>query len=107
MTLHLTLTRFWYDAIATGGKRVELRAMSSHWNRMIWDRRDRITSVRLARAYDKGRPAMLWSVACIDIGPYPSLGGRFEVEFNLQCARLHMDPNDNYYRIWLGGRIDD
>jgi hypothetical protein len=49
--LHLVLTYHWYDETAHGSKRVEYRAMTPRWRKLIFDKRDEITHVRFARGY--------------------------------------------------------
>lgn len=66
-TLHLVLTHHWYDMIAGGTKTVEYRAMTPHWKRLIWDRRDTIVRVRFARGYTK--TTLTRTVRAIDVGP--------------------------------------
>ena len=57
-TLHLVLTRHWYDDTAAGRKRVEYRSMKnpangkpSVWYARIWLKRYWIKTVRFSRAY--------------------------------------------------------
>ena len=77
ITLRLVLAHHWFDAIERGTKTIEYRAMSPHWTRLIWNRRDRISAVVFQRGYTKRtleRP-----VASIDVGPcpYPGWPGNF------------------------------
>lgn len=72
MTLTLTLTHHWFDQTESGAKRIEYRAMTPHWKRLIWDRRDRIKRVRFSRGYTKR--TLTFAVSHIDIGPCPIEG---------------------------------
>lgn len=56
-TLHLPISRRWFDLIAVGEKRVEYRACSPHWQSRI-DGKEQ-THVRLVNGYGAGRPWML------------------------------------------------
>ena len=71
-TLHLVLTRHWYDETAAGRKRIEYRAMSPQWMRRIYEARASIQLVRFARGYTK--TTQLFAVTLIDIGPCPIPG---------------------------------
>jgi hypothetical protein len=85
-TLHLVLTRHWYDETAAGRKRVEYRALTtplkdgplkgehipSKWLEAIWLKQDTIAFVRFARAYTS--TMMTFAVVKIDIGPCPIPG---------------------------------
>ena len=82
VTIHLVLTRHWYDKIAAGPKRVEYRKMSDHWKRLIWDRRESVSRVRFSRGYTK--ITLEFDVTKIDIGPCPYDGW-----------------DDTYYRIYF------
>lgn len=72
MRLHLVLTYHWYDEIAAGRKTIEYRAMTHHWDKLIWKRRKQIVEVRFARGYTK--TVLVRSVVGIDIGPCPYHG---------------------------------
>jgi hypothetical protein len=74
ITLHLVLTRAWYDEVAAGTKRIEYRRICPHWKKMIWDRRDKIAQVRFQRAYAPNPPTSLFLVEKIDVGPCPYPG---------------------------------
>lgn len=85
--LTLVLTGHWYDTTERGEKRVEYRKMSPHWERMIWHRRERITSVRFSRGYSK--QAMTFDVTKIDTGPCPLPGWNglfYRVHFTKRTA---------------------
>jgi len=56
-TLHLPISRKWFDLIAVGEKRVEYRACSPHWQSRIDGKEP--THVRLVNGYGAGRPWML------------------------------------------------
>jgi hypothetical protein len=77
MTLNLVLTFHWYAEIESGRKRIEYRAMSPHWTKQIWDRRDKITHVRFQRGYTK--TAMTFAVDHVNIGtcPYEGWGDKY------------------------------
>lgn len=64
-TLHLVLTYYWYDKIASGRKRVEFREVKPHYQRMIDGKN--ITHVRLQRGFTKQPPTMLYEVERIVI----------------------------------------
>ena len=49
--LHLVLTYHWYDETVLGSKRIEYRAKTDRWRRLIWDKRFDYTHVRFARGY--------------------------------------------------------
>ena len=74
LVLYLVLTEHWYDEIDAGRKRCEYRAMSKHWQRLIWERRDKITHVRFQRGFKKNPPKMTFEVRHIDAGPCPYEG---------------------------------
>ena len=78
--LHLVLTYHWYDETAHGSKRVEYRAMTPRWRKLIFDKRDEITHVRFARGYTA--TMQTYEVEKIDVGSCPIDGW-----------------NDQYYRI--------
>ena len=84
VVLHLVLTHRWFDMMACRAKDVEYRAMTEHWTRLIWDRRDRITHARFARGYTS--QTILRPVRCIDIGPCPYDG------WDGDYYRIHMPP---------------
>ena len=83
LTLHLVLTRHWFDEMVESRKHVEYRAMTPHWNRLIRDRMHEITDVRFSRGYTA--ETILRPVTGIDIGPCPYDGW-----------------DGDYYRIYLG-----
>ena len=88
LVLHLVLTEYWYDEIDAGRKLTEYRAMSDHWKRLIWGRRDKITHVRFQRGFKKNPPKMTYEVSEIDVGKCPYEGW-----------------DDDYFRIHFGFRI--
>jgi len=71
-TIHLVLTHRWYDEIASGRKRTEYRAKSVQWVKRIWECREDITHVRLARGYTK--TTQTFTVDYIDLGLCPYEG---------------------------------
>jgi len=72
--LNLVLSYKWYDEIEAGTKRIEYRAMSLHWTKLIWSKRNEITHVRFQRAYDKDTPTQEFELVKVvkDTCPYPS-----------------------------------
>lgn len=70
-TLHLVLTHHWYDETVkrVDPKRIEYRAMTARWMRLIYERRDTLKHVRFARGYSKTMAT--FSITRIDIGPQP------------------------------------
>ena len=74
MTLHLVLTEHWFDETKSGHKRTEYRAMSDHWQRLIWERREQLKHVKFQRAFAKNPQRMTFDISNIDIGPCPIPG---------------------------------
>ena len=74
ITLHLVLTHHWYDETtkAENPKRIEYRAMTPRWMKLIYGRRFLIGSVRFARGYTSTTTE--FRVTHIDIGPCPIPG---------------------------------
>jgi hypothetical protein len=72
ITLHLVLTHHWYDVTESRNKTIEYRAITPHWDKLIWKRKDRIKYVRFQRGYSK--QTMTFHVTHIDIGPCPIEG---------------------------------
>lgn len=85
LVLHLVLTHHWYDQTESGAKFIEYRAMTDRWRKQIWDRRDRIASVRFARGYTSR--TITRPVERIDIGPCPIPGWAGEY------YRIHFSQN--------------
>ena len=83
VVVHMVLTHHWFDEMVHGGKDVEYRAITPHWTRLIWDRRDQITHARFSRAYTCN--TITRPVIGIDIGPCPYDGW-----------------DGDYYRLTLG-----
>lgn len=54
--LHLTLTRKWFDLIATGVKKVEYRKHTEYWAKRLMDRS--YDEVHFRNGYTLGRPFM-------------------------------------------------
>lgn len=67
-TLHLVLTHHWYDETVkrVDPKRIEYRAMTARWMRLIYGRRYTLKHVRFARGYSK--TTATFSITRIDIG---------------------------------------
>ena len=99
LVLHLVLTGRWFDMMVGGVKNVEYRAMTEHWTRLIWNRRDKITHARFARGYTK--ETIVRPVRCIDIGPCPYDG------WDGDYYRIHMPPIqvENSRRIQRSGAL--
>jgi hypothetical protein len=83
-TLHLVLTRHWYDETAAGRKRVEYRSTTepfggkpSIWYARLWLKRHTFKFVRFSRAYTS--TTQTYAVVKIDIGtcPIPGWSGDF------------------------------
>jgi hypothetical protein len=72
LTLRLVLTHQWYDLTASGQKLTEYRAITPHWTRLIWDRREQITHVCFSRGYTAQN--LTRRVERIDIGACPLAG---------------------------------
>jgi len=68
----LVLTHQWFEETENGGKRVEYRRITPHWEKLIWAKRDRITHVRFSKGYSKTQTT--FRVTEIDIGPCPIEG---------------------------------
>ena len=83
ITLNMVLTYHWFDEMVAGRKDVEYRAMTPHWKRLIWDRRERLLDARFSRGYTK--TTITRPILEIDIGPCPYEGWE-----------------ENYYRIHMG-----
>jgi hypothetical protein len=83
--LHLVLTYHWYDETAHGSKRVEYRAMTPRWRKLIFDKRDEITHVRFARGYTA--TMQTYKVEKIDVGSCPIDG------WDDQYYRIHFKQN--------------
>ena len=71
-TLSLVLTHYWYEETESGRKSIEYRAMSDHWKRLIWDRKETLHSVRFSRGYSK--KILTRAITTIDVGPCPIEG---------------------------------
>jgi hypothetical protein len=87
LVIHLVLTHHWFDEMVAGRKDIEYRAMTPHWTRLIWDRRDKITHARFSRGYTSR--TMTRRVLSVSIGdcPYEGWDGEY--------YRLHLDSVDN------------
>lgn len=84
LVLHLVITEHWYNEIIAGRKLIEYRAMSDHWKKLIWKRRDKITHVRFQCGFKKNPLKMTFEVESIDVGKCPYDGW-----------------NDQYYRVFF------
>lgn len=69
LVVHLVLTYHWFDEMVNLRKHVEYRAMTPHWKRLIWDRRNEIAAARFSRGYTA--ETILRPVIGIDVGPCP------------------------------------
>lgn len=84
LVVHLVLTHHWYDEMTAGRKHIEYRAITPHWKRLLWDRREQITYARFSRGYTS--TTITRPVRIIDIGPCPYDGWHGEY------YRLHLGP---------------
>lgn len=77
ITIHLVLTYHWCDETEQGRKDIEYREMTPHWEKLIWERRKRIPTVRFVRGYTS--TMMVCPVIKIDVGrcPYPGWDGDY------------------------------
>ena len=83
LVVHLVLTYHWFDEMVNLRKHVEYRAMTPHWKRLIWDRRNEIAAARFSRGYTA--ETIVRPVIGIDVGPCPYNGW-----------------DGDYYRLTLG-----
>lgn len=83
--LHLVLAYNWYDETVHGSKRIEYRAMTPRWRKLIFNKRDEITHVRFARGYTA--TMQTYEVEKIDVGSCPLDG------WNDQYFRIHFKQN--------------
>ena len=72
MSLYLVLTYYWFHEVAAGRKRVEYRERSDWWQKQIWEKRDKIKTVRFSRGYTQ--TILTVDVSKIDTGPCPYPG---------------------------------
>lgn len=95
--LHLVLAAKWYDATVDGHKRIEYRAMSPHWQRVIWERRHEYKHVRFSRGYSK--TMAMYEIDGIDIGPCPLPGWDgdwYRIHFSPEYESLGADVPDTF-----------
>lgn len=88
LVVHLVLTYHWFDEMTDLRKDVEYRAMTPHWKRLIWDRRDEIAAARFSRGYTS--ETIIRPVIGIDIGPCPYDGWHGEY------YRIHLGPIEQH-----------
>ncbi len=81
--LHLVLTYHWYDETIKKNKpkRTEYRAITERWTKIIWNRKNEYTHVRLARGYTS--TMITFEIKNIDIGDCPIKN------WNSQYYRIH------------------
>jgi len=84
LVVHLVLTYHWYDEMTAGRKHIEYRAITPHWKRLLWDRREQIKYARFSRGYTSTTITRL--VRSIDTGPCPY------DEWHGEYYRLHLGP---------------
>jgi len=84
LVVHLVLTYHWFDEMLAGRKHIEYRAMTPHWRRLLWDRRDRIDAARFSRGYTA--TTIMRPVYTIDAGRCPYHG------WDRRYYRLHLGP---------------
>lgn len=65
-TLHLNLTKQWFEMIRSGIKRDEYRALTQFWKKRIL--LTRLDTVTFSNGYAQNRPQMVFSVRYISIG---------------------------------------
>lgn len=82
VVLTLVLKQCWFVPTIEGKKTVEYRAMTPHWEKRIWNNRDRFTHVRFLHGYTK--LSSTFRITKIDIGncPLPGwLGEYYRIHF--------------------------
>lgn len=89
LRVHLVLNFHWYTETTEGGKRIEYRKMSPHWEKLIWERRDSITHVRFSKGYTS--EVTTYKVDKIDIGKCPIEG------WDGEYYRIHFNDNE----LWM------
>ncbi|NER78967.1 MAG: hypothetical protein F6K42_05190 [Leptolyngbya sp. SIO1D8] len=83
MTLHLVVSYQWFDEIFAGRKWIEYRAITPHWQRLIWQRREQLSHVKVSRGYTPN--SLTFPLLHVSIGPCPIPGWE-----------------GNFYRLHLG-----
>ena len=56
--LHLTLTRRWFDMIASGQKREEYRDMKPYWHKRLMCAKGKFDAIHFRNGYSRGARAM-------------------------------------------------
>lgn len=76
-TLHLVLTRRWFEEIKSGRKLVEYRNPTPFWQKRIWDKRNLFKTVIFHCGYTN--ETIQCNIAGIDMGPceYPEWPGEY------------------------------
>ena len=121
-TLHLVLSKKWYDMIEAGEKREEYRRICSHWRERITRYRSRRNKVTFQLGYRKDAPRMTFGmesislVACIEgaaivrwtwmVPPYPNYLGTVSPEIAPEC-RAEWGFCEPSYVIRFGKRIKE
>lgn len=74
-TLHLTLTKKWYDMVKSGEKRVEYRELKPYWKSRLCDKDERgvyqfkkFTHVEFRNGYGKSLPFMRFEITEMTVG---------------------------------------
>lgn len=80
-SIRLVLTNHWFDETLSGQKRIEYRAITPRWMRLIYNRRSILCLVTFSRAYTK--TTATYFIQDIDIGPCPIPG------WNGDFIRIH------------------
>lgn len=65
-TLHLNLTRRWFDMVQSGEKREEYRDLTPFWKKRIIDAK--FDTVTFSNGYSTTRPQIVFAVRYISIG---------------------------------------
>jgi len=95
-TLHLVLTKKWYDMIDSGEKTEEYREYCPHWDKRIWDRRRELKYVTFQLGYKKDAPRMTFKIR---------MSGK--AERKPEWGYLKRYRYDGCYIIRLGKRVKE
>ena len=87
LCLNLVLSYYWFEEMVAGRKYVEYRAVTPHWTRLIWKRRDQITHARFSKGYTS--TTITRRVLFVSRGSCPYEG------WNGDFYRLHLDCSEN------------
>lgn len=74
-TLHLTLTKKWFNMVKSGEKRVEYREIKPYWKSRLCDKNERgvysfktFTHVEFRNGYDKKLPCLRFKITEMTVG---------------------------------------